>query len=154
MEKSAVKVIANNRKAFHDYTIEEKFEAGISLVGTEVKSIRSGGINLKDCYCIFKNGEIYVQGMHINPYEKGNIFNKDPLRIRKLLMHKKEIIYLFSTMKQDGYTIVPLSMYFKNSKVKVHIGLAKGKKNHDKRSALASKQATREMDRAIKTRNQ
>ncbi len=151
--KKGTKTVSSNKKAYHDYFIEEKYEAGISLKGTEVKSIRMGTLNLKDSYCTFKNGEIFITGMHISPYEKGNIFNSDPTRVRKLLMHKREIIKLFSTVKQDGYSVVPLSIYFKDSKVKVELGLAKGKKLHDKRDSIAKKDASREMDRAIKDKN-
>lgn len=147
------KNIAQNKKAYHEFFIEDKFEAGIELVGTEVKSIRSGGINLKDSFCSFRNGEIYVINMHISPYEHGNIFNKDPKRTRKLLMHKKEIMRLYGLTKQDGYSIVPLSVYFKGSKVKVQIGLAKGKKLHDKRESSAKRDAKRMMDRTLKERN-
>ena len=147
------KIIALNRKARHDYFVEETYEAGIELAGTEVKSIRQGHINLKDSYCTFKDGEIFVRGMHISPYEKGNIFNKDPLRVRKLLMHKKEIIQLFSKTKQDGYSVIPLAVYFKSSRVKLEIGLCKGKKLHDKRDSIAARDAKREIDRAMKERN-
>ena len=151
--KIGTKQVTANKKAWHDYFVEEKFEAGISLAGTEVKSIRQGQINLKDSYCTFKDGEIFVRGMHISPYEKGNIFNKDPLRVRKLLMHKHEITRLFSTTKQDGYAVIPLSMYFKNSHVKLELGLCKGKKLHDKRDSIAQRDAKREIDRAIKERS-
>lgn len=151
--KPGTKQITANKKAWHDYFVEERFEAGISLVGTEVKSIRQGQINLKDSYCTFKDGEMFVRGMHISPYEKGNIFNKDPLRVRKLLMHKQEISDLYSKTKQDGYAIVPLSVYFKNSHVKIQIGLCKGKKQHDKRDSIAQRDAKREMDRVMKERN-
>ncbi|MFI3228102.1 MAG: SsrA-binding protein SmpB [Clostridia bacterium] len=153
MAEVSFKNVAQNKKAYHEFFIEEKFEAGIELVGTEVKSIRSGGINLKDSFCSFKDGEIYVINMHISPYDHGNIFNKDPKRTRKLLMHKKEIMRLFGLMKQDGYSIVPLSVYFKGSKVKVQIGLAKGKKLHDKRESTAQRDAKRMMDRTLKERN-
>jgi len=151
--KVGTKQVAANKKAWHDYFIEEKTEAGIELSGTEVKSVRLGTIALKDAYCIFKDGEIFVKGMHISPYEKGNIFNKDPLRERKLLMHKREILELFDRTKQDGYSLIPLAVYFKGSKVKVEIGLAKGKKQHDKRETMAKKDAQREMDRTMKDRN-
>ena len=130
--------------------VDKKDEAGIELAGTEVKSIRLGQINLKDSYCSFKDGEIFVRGMHISPYEKGNIFNKDPLRVRKLLMHKREIVNLFSKTKQDGYSVIPLAVYFKSSRVKVEIGLCRGKKLHDKRDSIAARDAKREMDRAMK----
>jgi SsrA-binding protein len=148
-----VKQIAQNRKAFHDYFILEKFEAGIELFGTEVKSIRSGNVNLKDSFCTVKDGELFVRGMHVSPYEKGNIFNRDPMRSRRLLMHKREIQRLYSRMKQEGLTLIPLSVYFKDSIVKLELGLAKGKKLHDKRDAEAERDAGREMDRTIKERN-
>ena len=151
-QKPSVKVAAKNSKAYHDYFIEDKFETGIELAGTEVKSIRQGNVNLKDSYCIVKDGEIRVHGMHVSPYEKGNIFNKDPLRPRRLLMHKREILRLFAKMKQDGYAIVPLSVYFRGPRVKLEIGLAKGKKLYDKREAAAAKDARREMDRTMKSR--
>ena len=153
MEKHGIKIIAKNPKAFHDYFIEDRYEAGIELVGTEVKSLRQGKVNLKDSFCHVKDGEMYVYGMHISPYEQGNIFNKDPMRTRKLLLHRKEINRLFAKIKQDGYSLVPLSIYFKNSRVKLEIGLARGKKLHDKREAAAAKDAKREIDRALKTRN-
>lgn len=149
----SIKIIANNKKAYHEYFVLEKFEAGIELVGTEVKSIRAGRVNLKESWCMIKNGEIFVNGMHISPYEQGNIFNKDPFRVRKLLMHKKEIDRLFGKIKQDGLTLIPTSVYFKGSKVKIEIGLCKGKNLHDKREALANKQAKRDIDRALKERN-
>ena len=152
MEKKGVKIAAQNRKAHHDYYVEEKYEAGIELAGTEVKSVRAGTLNLKDSYCSVKEGELFVHGMHISPYEKGNIFNKDPVRPRRLLMHKREIRKLHALVKQDGYTLVPLSVYFKDARVKVEVGLCKGKKNYDKRDAAAQRDAKREMDRAIKTR--
>lgn len=151
--KQGTKQVTANKKAYHDYFVEEKFEAGIELFGTEVKSIRAGTINLKDSYCTFKNGEIFVQGMHISPYEKGNIFNKEPMRTRRLLMHKKEILSLFGKTKQDGYSVIPLSVYFRNSRVKVELGLCKGKKLYDKRESIAKRDANREMDRAMKSRN-
>ncbi len=152
MAEQAVKQIAKNRKAWHDYTIEESFEAGIALSGTEVKSIRMGTLNLKDSYCLVKNGEIMVKQMHISPYEKGNVFNRDPMRDRKLLMHKREIRKLDAAIAQQGYAIIPLSVYLKGSLVKVQIGLARGKKLHDKRDAMAARDAKREMDRAMKER--
>jgi SsrA-binding protein len=151
--KAGTKQVAANKKAWHDYFIEDKIEAGIELFGTEVKSIRQGGIGLKDAYCIFKDGEVLVKGMRISPYEKGNIFNKDPLRERRLLLHKKEIMQLFGKTKQDGYSLIPLAVYFRGSRVKVELGLAKGKKLHDKRESIAKKDAAREMDRALKSRN-
>ena len=153
MDGKGIKVIAKNSKAYHDYFIEDKYEAGIELAGTEVKSIRQGHVNLKDSFCIVKDGQMHVHGMHISPYEKGNIFNKDPLRARRLLMHKREILRLFAKVKQDGYALVPLSVYLKHSMVKVEIGLARGKKLYDKRAAAAVKDAKREMERALKTRN-
>lgn len=152
MGKDTIKSVANNRKAYHDYFIEDKFEAGIELAGTEVKSIRQGHVNLKDAFAIVKDGEMMVHGMHISPYEKGNIFNKDPLRPRKLLMHKREILRLHAKVKQDGYALVPLSVYFKGPRVKVELGLAKGKKLYDKREAAAQRDAKREMDRVKKDR--
>ena len=145
--------IADNRKARHDYFVVESYEAGIALYGTEIKSIRNGGVNLKDSWCSIEKGELFIKGMHISPYEKGNIFNKDPLRERKLLMHKREIAKLYSSVKQEGLTLVPLSLYFKGSKVKVCVGLCKGKKLYDKRAVAAKNEAKREMERAIKQRN-
>ena len=150
---TGVKIVAKNAKAFHDYFIEDRYETGIELAGTEVKSIRQGNVNLKDSFCIIKDGEISVLGMHISPYEKGNIFNKDPRRNRKLLMHKREIMRLFGKIKQDGYSLIPLSIYFKGSLVKLEIGLARGKKLYDKRDSAAKKDAKREIDRAMKSRN-
>ena len=145
------KQIAANRKAYHDYFVDDKYEAGISLAGTEVKSLRAGQVNLKDSYCTIKNGEIFANGIHISPYEQGNIFNRDPRRTRKLLMHKREILKLFSLVSQKGYTLVPLSLYFKDSKVKVEVGLCRGKKLYDKRDAEAEKQASRDSERIRKT---
>lgn len=153
MGQMSVKVISKNPKAYHDYFIEDKFETGIELCGTEVKSIRQGNVNLKDAYCIIKDGEIAVHGMHISPYEQGNIFNKDPRRPRRLLMHKREILRLYLMMKQDGCALVPLSLYLKGPRVKLEIGLAKGKKLYDKRDAAAAKDAKREMDRTMKDRS-
>ncbi len=149
----SVKIVAKNSKAYHDYFIEEKYEAGVELAGTEVKSIRLGNINLKDSFCIIKDGQMSVLGMHISPYEKGNIFNKEPRRPRRLLMHKREILKLFAKVKQDGYSLVPLAVYFKGPRVKLEVGLAKGKKLYDKREAAAKRDAKREMDRAIKMRD-
>ena len=149
----SVKVVAKNSKAYHDYFIEDKYEAGIELAGTEVKSIRLGHVNLKDSFCVVKDGEMSVIGMHISPYEKGNIFNKDPMRQRRLLMHKREILRLFARIKQDGYSLIPLSIYFRGSRVKLELGLARGKKLYDKRDSAAARDAKREMDRAIKSRN-
>lgn len=152
MEKSGVKIAAQNRKAYHDYFVEEKYEAGIELSGTEVKSIRAGTLNLKDSWCSIKDGEIFVNQMHISPYDHGNIFNRDPMRVRRLLMHKREISRLYALVKQDGYALVPLSVYFRNARVKLEIGLCKGKKNYDKRDSIAKRDAQREMDRAMKNR--
>ena len=152
-EKTATKIIAENRKARHDYFVEETYEAGIELFGTEVKSLRAGGVNLKDSFCSVKNGELFARGVHISPYEKGNIFNRDPLRDKKLLMHKKEIIKLFSLKGKEGYTLVPLSLYFKGSYVKCAIGLCKGKKNYDKRETAAKRDAKRTIERTIKEQN-
>lgn len=153
IEKSNTKTIALNKKARHDYFVIESFETGIELVGTEVKSIRGGGVNLKESWCSIEGGQLFVKQMHISPYEKGNVFNKDPLRVRKLLMHKVEINRLFGLMKQQGYTLIPLSLYFKNSKVKMQMGLCKGKQLHDKRDDAAKRDATREINRALKARN-
>jgi len=149
-QRQNTKTIAVNKKARHDYFVMEAFEAGIELVGTEVKSIRGGGVNLKESWCNIENGELLVKQMHISPYEMGNIFNKDPLRVRKLLMHKAEINRLFGLMKQQSYTLIPLSLYFKGSRVKMQLGLCKGKKQHDKREDSAKKDATREISRALK----
>ena len=153
MDGKGIKVVAKNSKAYHDYFIEDKYEAGIELAGTEVKSIRQGHVNLKDSFCIVKDGQMHVHGMHISPYEKGNIFNKDPLRSRRLLMHKKEILKLQGKMKEKGYTIVPVQVYFKGSLVKVQIALAKGKKLYDKRQDIAKKDQRREAERDFKVRN-
>lgn len=153
MDQATVKPIASNRKAYHDYFVEDKYEAGIELFGTEVKSIRMGNVNLKDSYCIIKDGEMMVHGLHVSPYEKGNIFNRDPIRPRRLLMHKREILRLFAKVKQDGYTLVPTSLYFKGPHIKLEVGLCKGKKLYDKRDAAASRDAKREMDRARKERS-
>ena len=148
-----IKIIANNKKAYHDYFVEETFETGIALVGTEVKSLRQGGVNLKDAWCGIKDGELLLNQMHISPYDHGNIFNRDPRRPRKLLMHKREIMRLYGKVKQDGYALIPLSVYFKGSRVKVKVGLCKGKKLYDKRQAAADRDAKRQIDRAIKERN-
>lgn len=153
IDRTKFKTISENRKARHDYFILESFEAGIELVGTEVKSLRQGSCNLKDSWCSIDNGEIFIKGMHISAYEKGNIFNRDPVRVRKLLLHKSEIDKLYGTIKRDGLTLIPISVYFKGSNVKVQIGLCKGKKLHDKREAMATRDAKREMDRMIKARN-
>lgn len=153
MPKENTKTIAQNKKAFHDYFVIESMEAGIELCGTEVKSIRNGRVNLKDSWCSIDDGELYIKGMHISPYELGNIFNRDPMRVRRLLMHKREIMRLFGTVKQDGYSLIPLSLYFKGSKVKVQVGLCKGKKLYDKREDMAARDAKRDMQRAIKERS-
>ena len=145
-----VKQVASNRKAFHDYFVLERCEAGIELSGTEVKSVRAGTLNLKDSYCTIKNGEIFVRGMHISPYEKGNIFNRDPDRVRRLLMHRKEILKLQQRVMQDGIALVPLSVYFKDSRVKVELGLCKGKKLYDKRESDARADAKRDIERNLK----
>ena len=150
MGKQAVKLVANNKKAYHDYFIEDKYEAGIELFGTEVKSIRMGRCSVKESFIRIEKGEMFLYGMHINPYEKGNIFNKDPLRTRKLLLHKSEIAKLGGKIAEKGFTLVPLQVYFKGSLVKVEIGLAKGKKLYDKREDWAKKDQRREMDRALK----
>ena len=147
------KTIAENRKAHHEYFIIESYEAGIELFGTEVKSIRAGGVNLKDSWISIDNGEAFIRNMHIAPYEKGNIFNRDPYRVRRLLLHKKEIMKLLGQVKQGGYTLIPISLYFKDSRVKVQVGLCKGKKLHDKRDSMAERDAKRTIDRAIKERN-
>lgn len=151
-QSNSMKTVASNKKAYHDYFVEESIETGIELKGTEVKSIRNGRINLKDSWCSIHNGEAFVKGMHVSHYEQGNIFNCDPLRVRKLLLHKKEIMRLFSLVKQQGYALVPLSVYFKGSRVKVQLGLCKGKKLHDKRRSLAEKSARRDIERAMKNR--
>ncbi len=147
---SGIKIISKNRQVHHEYFIEETFEAGIELVGTEVKSVRQGMVNLKDSWISIDNGEAFIKGMHVSPYEKGNIFNKDPLRVRKLLLHKREIIMLMSKVQKAGFSIVPVSLYFKGSKIKMEIALAKGKKLHDKRDSAAERDAKRDIDRAIK----
>ena len=152
MEKASIKVMARNREAHHEYFIEEDYEAGIELRGTEVKSIRAGNISLKDAWCGIKDGEMLVNQMHIAPYEQGNRFNVDSRRPRRLLMHKREIMRLFGKVKQDGYSLIPLSVYFKGSRVKVNVGLCKGKKLYDKRQAAAEKDAKRQIDRAMKER--
>ena len=153
MSKESVKLIANNKKAYHDYFLDEKYEAGISLAGTEVKSLRMGKGSIKEAFIRIENGEVYLYGMHITPYEKGNIFNKDPLRPKKLLLHKKEIEKLTGKIKENGYTIVPVEVYFKGSLVKVEIALARGKKLYDKRQDIAKKDQRREAERDFKIRN-
>lgn len=146
------RTVAQNKKAYHDYFVLEEYEAGIELFGTEVKNIRKGRVNLKDAWCSIDNGEIFVNGMHISPYEQGNIFNRDPLRKKKLLMHKKEIHKLYGTIKQQGLTLIPLSVYFNKGKAKIKVGLCKGKKIYDKRDVAAKKEANRSIDREIKER--
>ena len=148
-----LKTIATNKKAFHDYFVKEIMECGIELCGTEVKSIRMGGVNLKDSWCDIDRGEVFVKGMHISPYERGNIFNREPLRVRKLLLHKKDINRLFGVIKQEGLTLIPLSLYFKGSLVKVQLGVCKGKKLYDKRADMAKKAAERTIEREMKERN-
>lgn len=152
MASNELQTVANNKKAFHDYFVIESLEAGIELFGTEVKSVRNGRINLKDAWCSIDGGEIFVRGMHISPYDHGNIFNRDPLRVRKLLLHKREINRLYGLMKQQGYTLIPLSAYFKKGRLKIQVGLCKGKKNYDKREDMARKSAKRDMERAVKER--
>lgn len=148
-----MKTIVQNKKAFHDYFVEESMEAGIELCGTEVKSLRQGRVNLKDSWCSIVEGELFLNGAHISPYEQGNIFNRDPMRVRRLLMHKREIMRLLGYVKQDGYSLIPLSLYFKGSIVKVQLGVCKGKKLYDKRADMAEKAAKRDMQRAIKEKN-
>lgn len=154
MPKENTKTIAQNKKAFHDYFVEESFEAGIELVGTEVKSLRAGRVNLKDAWCSVVGGEMLLNGCHISHYEQGNIFNRDPTRVRRLLMHKREIMRLYGVTKQQGYALIPLSFYFKGSRIKVQIGLCKGKKLYDKRADMAARDAKRDVQRALKERNQ
>ena len=151
--KDHIKLVANNKKAYHDYFIDDKYEAGIELFGTEVKSVRMGKCSVKEAFVKIENGQVYVYGMHISPYEKGNIFNKDPLRVRKLLLHKAEIMKLNGKVTQKGYTLVPLQVYFKGSLVKVEIGLARGKKLYDKRADLAKKDQRRELEKDVKVKN-
>lgn len=152
MPVDETKTIAQNKKAYHEYFVLETFEAGIELFGTEVKSIRAGKVNLKDAWCSIDGGEIFVKGMHISPYDHGNIFNRDPLRVKRLLMHKREINRLYGTTKQQGLTLVPLSVYFKKGRAKIAVGLCKGKKNYDKRDVAAQKEAQRHIEREIKER--
>ena len=151
-DKTGKKIIAQNKKAYHDFFVDETYEAGIALFGTEVKSIRGGSVNLKDSYCYVENGELFASGIHVSPYEKGNIFNRDPLRDRKLLMHKREIMKLHGLVAQKGFTLVPLSLYFSGSNVKVELGLCRGKKLYDKRDDAAKKQADRDIERYSKTK--
>ena len=150
--KQSQKIIADNRKARHDYFVIEAFEAGVELFGTEVKSLRQGGVNLKDSYCEVDKGELFALGIHISPYEQGNIFNRDPLRPKKLLMHKKEIMKLAGLVSREGYTLIPLSLYFKGSRVKLALGLCKGKKLYDKREDIAKKDANRDIERHLKNK--
>lgn len=152
-DKESIKLVSQNKKAFHDYFVEDTIEAGIELLGNEVKSIRNGNINLKDSWCGIENGQIFAYGIHISPYEKGNLFNKDPLRVRRLLLHKREILKLSVKVKQEGYTLVPLTVYFKGSRVKLKLGVCKGKKIYDKREDAARRSAKREIERAMKERN-
>ena len=152
-KKSPDKTIAQNKKAYHDYFVVESFEAGIELCGTEVKSLRQGRVNLKDAWCTVDDGDLWVKGMHISPYEQGNIFNRDPMRVRRLLMHKREIMRLYGIVKQEGFSLIPLALYFKGSRVKLKLGLCKGKKLYDKRSDMAAKAAKRDIERAVKERN-
>lgn len=150
---TGIKQAATNRKALHDYFVLERFEAGVELFGTEVKSIRAGTVNLKDSFCTVKNGELFAHGIHISPYEHGSYYNRDPDRPKRLLMHKREILRLNARVMQDGLTLVPLSLYFKDSRVKVELGLCKGKKTYDKREAVAKRDAKREMERAMREKN-
>ena len=153
MAKEALKPVANNKKAYHDYFVDETIEAGIQLFGTEVKSLRQGGVNLKDSYCYIEDGEVFATGVHISPYEKGNIYNRDPLREKKLLLHKREILRLFGRVGQEGVTLVPLSLYFSGSNVKMEVGLCKGKKLWDKRESDAKSEANREIARFAKAKS-
>ena len=146
--------IAQNRKAYHEYFVLEKYEAGVELIGTEVKSIRAGNVNLKDSYCMVKDGELYLRAAHISPYEKGNIFNRDPMRDRRLLMHKDEIRKLYQSVKQDGLALIPLRLYFSHARIKLELGLCRGKKLYDKREAAAERDERRELDRTVKSRGQ
>lgn len=152
MAEKFFNTIAQNKKAYHDYFVIESVEAGIELFGTEVKSLRQGKVNLKDSWCSIDNGEIFAVGVHISPFEQGNIFNRDPMRRKRLLLHKKEIDQLYATVKQEGLSVVPLKLYFKGSRAKLEIGLCKGKKNYDKRAVIAQKSANREIERAMKER--
>ncbi len=152
-QKKGQKIIAQNKKAWHDYFVDEKYEAGVALTGTEIKSVRAGAVNLKDSYCSFENGEIFAVGVHISPYEQGNRFNHQPLRDKKLLMHRKEILKLAGRVQQKGFSVIPLSLYFSGSYVKMEIGLCRGKKLYDKRESDAERQADRTMERHLKDRN-
>lgn len=151
--KNSVKLIAQNKKAYHDYFIEERYEAGIELFGTEVKSIRAGKVNIKEAYCDIKGGEVFVVGMHVSPYEQGNVYNRDPLRQRRLLLHKREILKLFGLTAQKGYTLIPLQIYLSGSRVKVELGLCRGKKLYDKRDDMAKSAAARDIERVFKSRD-
>lgn len=153
MAKEAMKLVANNKKAYHDYFIEEKYEAGLVLHGTEVKSMRMGKCSVKEAFVRLENGEAFIYGMHVSPYEKGNIFNRDPLRVKKMLLHKQEIHKLAGKMSEKGYTLVPLAVYFKDGRAKVEIGLARGKKNYDKRQDIAKKDQRREAEKEFKIKN-
>ena len=153
MEKRGIKIAAQNRKAHHDYFVEDRYEAGIELAGTEVKSIRQGRVNLKDSYCVAKDGEIYAHSMHISPYEQGNIFNTDPLRQKKLLLHKSQIRHLAQEVGKMGYSLIPLQVYLKDGRFKMELGLCKGKKLHDKRDDMAAKDAQRDIQRALRSKN-
>ena len=150
MAQSGVKIIAKNKKAYHDFFIDETYEAGISLAGTEVKSIRGGKVNMRDCFAQVKDGELFVYNMHISPYEQGNIFNRDPMRVRKLLMHKREIARLLGLVSRDGYSLIPTSIYLKKGLVKIELGLAKGKKNYDKRESAKERDVKRDIDKHLK----
>ena len=150
MEKESIKVMARNREASHEYFIEEEYEAGIELFGTEVKSLRGGKVNLKDSFCRVEDGELFAYGVHISPYEQGNLFNREPLRVKRLLMHKKEIVKLFGLVGRKGYALIPLSLYFSGSRVKMEVGLCVGKKLYDKRDSEAERSAARDIDRAMK----
>ena len=151
-EKTAKKTVAQNKKAYHDYFVDETFEAGIALFGTEIKSIRQGQVNLKDSYCVIRDGELFAVGVHISPYEKGNIFNREPRRDRKLIMHKREILRLFSLVSRKGYSLIPLSFYFSGSRIKVLVGLCRGKKLYDKRQDIAKKDQRREAEKELKVK--
>lgn len=153
MKPTETKTIAQNKKAYHEYFVEETLEAGIELFGTEVKSLRRGTVNLKDAWCAVVDGEMFINGMHISPYEQGNIFNRDPLRVRRLLLHKREIMRLLGVVKQNGYALIPLSLYFKGSRIKVQVGVCRGKKLYDKREDAARRDMKRDAERAVKEFN-
>lgn len=150
MDKNKIKIVAQNKKAYHDYFVLETFESGIELFGTEIKSVRESRVNLKDSWCSFDDGQIYARGVHISPYDKGNIFNREPMRPKRLLLHKREILHLFEESRQQGLTVIPLKMYIKGSYAKLEIGVCKGKKNYDKRADIAEKDAKRNIERAMK----